>query len=240
MSYTATLELVTEASKLHKLPLQQWIANGVQFKFVGDNLDKMKRVRDARADHRAEMQHMYSLLVVQSRTSSPEGTSTAVRDITSLTSSAFLPTQQDIDAIQNNLVVLVARVLCKNMKFLSSFSKYVTAHIENKYAKEMAKKSDVIVLDVLMKNETKSADMLAIMRKMQTYLGDTYSQNERVLSGGDHVTCERQVNAKRHLKDGDTSFDRLDVFEPQPEDFHALMSFLGVSESTQNTIVHAV
>ena len=31
MSYNATLDLVTEAiaSKLHKLPLQQWIADGV-------------------------------------------------------------------------------------------------------------------------------------------------------------------------------------------------------------------
>ena len=232
MSYNATLELVTEASRLHQLPLQQWIAERVQFKFVGDNLDKKKGVRDIRADRQSEMQHMYSLLVVQSRMVLPENTSDAVRDISLLTPSAFLPAQQDIDAIQENLVILVACVLCNNMKFLSSFSEYVTKHIANKYATEMGKKSEVIVLDVMMKQETKSAHMLDIMWAMQGYLGESYPQNKTVLCGGDHVTCERQVNAKRHLRDGDTSFDRLDVFEPQPEDFHALMSYLGVSEST--------
>ena len=88
------LDLVTEASKLHKLPLQQWIADGVQFKFVGDNLDKKRGVRDIRTDHQSEMQHMYSLLVVQSRTVLPTDTSDAVRDIGLLTPSAFLPAQR--------------------------------------------------------------------------------------------------------------------------------------------------
>ena len=35
---------------------------------------------------------------------------------------------------------------------------------------EMSKKSEVVVLDVLMKNEAKSSDMIDIMRKMQDYL----------------------------------------------------------------------
>ena len=47
---------------------------------------------------------------------------------------------------------------------------------------------------------------------------------------GDQLTCERQVGAKRHMMDGDTPRDRLDKFEPVTEDWHALMSFLGVSE----------
>ena len=70
--------------------------------------------------------------------------------------------------------------------------------------------------------------MLDIMRTMQAYLRENFPQNRRVLSGGDHVTCERQINTKRHLMDGNTQKDRLDEFEPQPEDWHALRSFLGV------------
>ena len=61
LGYNATLAAVTEVSKLHKVPLQQWI--GVTFKFVG-NVDKMKGVR---VEHQAELQHMYSMLVVRSR-----------------------------------------------------------------------------------------------------------------------------------------------------------------------------
>ena len=94
----------------------------------------------------------------------------------------------------------------------------------------MAKKSDVIVLDVLMKNEAKNADMLDIMQAVQEYLGEDFPPDQRVLSGGDQLTCERQVGSKRNMMDGDTSRDRLDGFEIQTEDWHALMSFLGVSE----------
>ena len=93
----------------------------------------------------------------------------------------------------------------------------------------MAQKSEVVVLDILMKNEVKGSDMLEIMQTMQAYLGKDYPATKRVLSGGDQVTCERQVGAKRHVMDSDTPSDRLDVFEVQTEDWHALMSFLGVS-----------
>ena len=158
LSYNATLAAVTKVSRLHKIPLQQWIAEGVTFKFVGDNVDKMKGVRDIRTDHKAELQHMYSMLVVRSRVLSPPPDSrSSTGSYGSLRPSAFLPTVHDIRAIQDNLVILVSRILCYNMNHLSFLSKVVPAHITHQYSEEMAKKSDVVVLDVLMKNEAKHA-----------------------------------------------------------------------------------
>ena len=101
--------------------------------------------------------------------------------------------------------------------------------IDHAYSTEMAKKSEVVVLDVLMKNEVKGGDMLDIMDTMQSYLGKDFPAGKRVLSGGDQVTCERQIGAKRHMMDSNAPNDHLDVFEVQTEDWHALMSFLGVS-----------
>ena len=72
--------------------------------------------------------------------------------------------------------------------------------------------------------------MLDIMQAMQGYLGENIPPDRRVLSGGDQLTCERQVGSKKHMMDGDTPRDRLDEFKIQTEDWHALMSFLGVSE----------
>ena len=69
-----------------------------------------------------------------------------------------------------------------------SSSKSVPEHISHIYSKEMEQKSEVIVLDVFHKNETKNSDMLD-MKTMQSYLGD-YSGT--VLSGGDQLMCERQ------------------------------------------------
>ena len=49
-----------------------------------------------------------------------------------------------------------------------------------------------------MKNESKSKDMVDIMTTLQDYLGEDYPDDRPVLSGGDQMTCERQVGAQRH------------------------------------------
>ena len=48
-------------------------------------------------------------------------------------------------------------------------------------------------------------------------------------SGGDQLTCERQVGAQQHMMDGDTPEDRLQLLEPQTEDWHCLVCVLMVS-----------
>ena len=74
-SYSATLHLVADISKFNQGRLQQWIAKGIEFKFVGDNIDKKRGVRDIRSDHHGAMTHMFSMLAVQTRVASPVGTS---------------------------------------------------------------------------------------------------------------------------------------------------------------------
>lgn len=60
----------------------------------------------------------------------------------------------------------------------------------------MSDKSDVFILDILMKNEAAHKDMLDIMTTLHGYLGDDYDMQRRVASGGDQVTCERQIGAQ--------------------------------------------
>ena len=67
------------------------------------------------------------------------------------------------------------------------------------------------------------------MQTQQSYLGDDFPDTAIILSGGDQLTCERQYCAQRHLMDGDTPRDRLQLFEPVCEDWHALMCLLTVS-----------
>ena len=90
------------------------------------------------------------------------------------------------------------------------------------------KKSEVVVLDVLMKNEAKSSDMIDIMKKMQEYLGEGYPKDRRVASGGDQLTCERQAGAQRHMMCGNTPEERLELLEPQSEDWHCMVCVLTV------------
>lgn len=58
---------------------------------------------------------------------------------------------------------------------------------------------------------------------MQEYLGKEYPPEKKVASGGDQLTCERQAAAVRHMMDGDTPKDRLQLLEPQLEDWHSLV-----------------
>lgn len=138
------------------------------FKFWGDNLDKPKNVRDVLSDNQATMLHMYSLLVGRSRI--PGIGLFCVGQVAKLSSSpteSFLPTLSDVNAVKKNLVVLVCRVLTRYIHGLSPLSIAIPQHITHTYSAQMSKKSEVVVLDVLMKNEAKSSDMIHIMEKMQ-------------------------------------------------------------------------
>ena len=67
LSYTGTLKVIDDVSALHTVPLQQWIASDTPVKFIGDNVNKKRGVRDITSDHQSAMLNMYSMLVVRGR-----------------------------------------------------------------------------------------------------------------------------------------------------------------------------
>ena len=100
-------------------------------------------------------------------------------------------------------------------------------NIPHAHSSDVATKSEVVVLDVLHKNETPNADMVDIMKEEQSYLGDKF--HHTVLSGCDQMTCERQRCGQQQMMDADTRHGQLEVLEPCVEDWHCLLSILGVS-----------
>ena len=199
VSYNATLKLTEDVSKLHKVPVDKWIKEGVVLKFWGDNLDKQQHVRDLRSDNQGEMLHMFSMIVGRSRTPAPELPFTGqIAQLKDALPALFKPSVADVAVVKDNLVILVARTLTEYIPSLAAFSKVVPKHILHRYSAEMSKKSEVAVLDVLMKNEAKHKDMLDIMNAYQGYLGEDYPDDRPVVSGGDLLTCEREVGAQRH------------------------------------------
>ena len=95
--------------------------------------------------------------------------------------------------------MLVSRILTKYFKSLSPLSKAVPKHISHKYSTHMSKKSEVAVLNVLMRNEAQASDMLDIMHTIQGYLGNCKKQ---VASGGDQLTCEQHAGSSKASHDG--------------------------------------
>ena len=220
---------MTGISCLHEVPLKEWLSSGKPVKFLGDNVDFGKVVRDIRSDHRKSLVHMYSLLVLRHRVHDPSlATTGSTTDLINIEATAFLPDQEIIDDITMNLTVLAGRILCENIKCMKPLAKVVPNHIPHEYSDAMSEKSEAFFLDVLEKNEAKSADMLVIMKTMHDYLGEDFPNDNKVLSGGDQLTCERQSCAQKHVMDGDVPRDRLELVEPVTEDWHTLMCFLKV------------
>ncbi len=219
-----------ELSKTHSVPLTQWIEKGIVFKFWGDNVDKKRRVRDLRSDHKGTMLHMFSILVGRSRTPGPQFPHVGqISKLSEVPADFFLPTSDDVSRVKTNLTHLVSRVLTKYIPGLVCFAKIVPKHITHTYSKEMSHKSEVFTLDVLMKNEALHKDMIDIMGTLQKYLGEGYNNERRVLSGGDQLTKERQIGAQMHMMCGNSLLERLELLEPTSEDWHCMVCFLKVS-----------
>ncbi len=86
----------------------------------------------------------------------------------------------------------------------------------------MANKSEVVVLDVLHKDETKSAEMIDIMVEMHEYLGES---SKTRLSGGDYVTVERQRGAKQDKHNSETQKGKLAMVEPCSQVLFLLLAY---------------
>ena len=176
------------------------------------------------------MLHMFSILADRSRTPAPELPFTGqLSRLAETPPEFFLPTESDVAAVKKNLTAKVGRILTEYFHTLARFSKVVPKHILHMYSAEMSMKSDVVVLGILMKNESKRKDMIDIMKTLQGYLGDQYPDDRPVLSGGDQLTVEREVGAQRHLMCGDTPRDRLELLKPNPEDWHFLVAMIQVT-----------
>ena len=213
--------------------MDKWLREGAFVKFVGDNVDKQFNARDIRSDDHAQLRHMFSLLVIKARIPPPPPAllPELPTQSTSVKVDSFLPSLADMKVIQRDMEVLVGRIICDYIKDMSQLKKFVVSHIPHIYSEKMADKSEVIVLDVLHKNEIKSTHMIQIMRGMASYLGTTYKHI--VLTGGDHVTCEREQGAKRHVMFSNTPEGRLEQLEPCVEDWHCVMNFMMVSNAKQ-------
>ena len=143
LSYTGTLKVVSDISSMHEAPLKKWISSGLPIKFIGDNVDKRKDVRDIRSNHHHSLVHMYSLLVIRPRAyDSSLSTTGSTENLHKLDASSFLPTAEEINAIKINLTVLAGRTLCAYIKCLNQCAEVVPQHIPHQYSDSMAEKSD--------------------------------------------------------------------------------------------------
>jgi len=110
---------------------------------IRDNLDKSIQPRFMTMDQSLHYFHSYAALNRISFNDLTEDIPTS-RLLRSLNAGDFLPSLEDCKKFQDNYTVLMARVICKNLKAFESFKDCAPKHIMHKYSTQMAKKSVTI------------------------------------------------------------------------------------------------
>ena len=117
---------------------------------TGDNLDKTLKPRFMTIEHQTQSLHYfhaYAGLNCLSFDNLTEDVPTS-RLLRSLNPGDFLPSLDDCKKLRDNYAVLMARVICKNLKAFESFKDCVPEHIIHKYSTAMAKKSVTVSIIV--------------------------------------------------------------------------------------------
>uniref|UniRef100_A0A1X7U296 DUF6589 domain-containing protein n=1 Tax=Amphimedon queenslandica TaxID=400682 RepID=A0A1X7U296_AMPQE len=237
-----TLMILYQQEKLNAY-CNNW--NG--FKIVGDNIDKNIVPRDRRIDKQTSSLHCFHLYAVKDRVDfsgiSDKMNPHFMTPIEALPVDVMLPSLSDKQMMLHNFTVLIARILMEEFAFVKkTFSDIIPKHIDHLYSKEMKKKSEVVPLGVVLKNENVPVEMIEILESLEKYVPvlpvtgiDQITNKEvsanklhSILFGGNQLTRKRAEGVKESRKNSLTPLKQLQGLLPICEDWHAKQIFLEV------------
>ena len=116
-----------------------------------------------------------------------------LHDIKTFPLTEFLCSSVEVAEHKQHYSILLLRGLCNNIKFLSSSKKFVPRHIIHEYSVQMYWKSEERSLGLTFENES-STDGMA--KSLETLHGCIPVGVDKVIFGGDQLTCERATGIK--------------------------------------------
>ncbi|KAL5506330.1 hypothetical protein EMCRGX_G007948 [Ephydatia muelleri] len=218
------------------------------FRLVGDNVDKNVKPRDMRLNRQTTSLHYFHTYAVKDRICFSHLSTDPIEIVQdSINFEMFYPTVGDNTQLVSNLETLVARMFVQRIPGLQSLSAEATPHIKHLYSKQMALKSEVVPLGVMLKNENVLGDMIDILDGLHQYIPTTTtSQTLDVCAegghtravevklhnfsyiplGGDQLTIARIRGSQSIFSNSDNGEERLEGFVPVIEDWHTKMCFM--------------
>ena len=117
----------------------------ITIQLVGDNVDIHQYASRQTMEQRDQDHHWFHIIavrdcVVDDTLSTAEPTT----DITQLPLQTFLPSVNDCKQLHDEFVVLVGRVLVKNLSAFKSLATLVPEHIPHKYSSLVTQKSEIV------------------------------------------------------------------------------------------------
>ncbi|KAL5510576.1 hypothetical protein EMCRGX_G006142 [Ephydatia muelleri] len=220
------------------------------FRLVGDNVDKNVKPRDMRLNSQTTSLHYFHTYAVKDRICFSHLSTDPIEIVQdSINFEMFYPTVGDNTQLVSNLETLVARMFVQRIPGLQSLSAEATPHIKHLYSKQMALKSEVVPLGVMLKNENVLGDMIDILDGLHQYIPTTTTSQmldvcaegghtravevklhnfSYIPLGGDQLTIARIRGSQSILSNSDNGEERLEGFVPVTEDWHTKMCFMEV------------
>ncbi|CAC5384007.1 unnamed protein product [Mytilus coruscus] len=198
------------------------ISENTSFEIVMDNLNCRQKTRYKTLETSNKTHNLVHSIAVQHRIT--DNTKDALHpqaDILSIHNEAFIPNHEDYEALHSNFRTLIKRALVEFVPALKDSQDLVEFHIQHPYSELSAKKSNVIPLGILEKDENITEQMIQVVEHLQQYVpGTKDGKMIPILLGGDALSVERGEAASRARLDAITAEDRLDGFIWKSEDWH--------------------
>ncbi|VDI08139.1 Hypothetical predicted protein [Mytilus galloprovincialis] len=192
------------------------------FQIIMDNLNMNQKTRHKTEDTSNKVHNLVHSMAVNDRATptDPLDEIHPQADILSLSNELFIPSDNDIHHLNEDFKILIQRALVDNIPGLSEYRQVVQYHILHEFSQQAEKKSTVIPLGILEKDENITEQMIDVITHLQQYVPKRDKKLKPLLLGGDALSVERGEAAQKARIDAVTCEDRLDGFIWKSEDWH--------------------
>ncbi|XP_035688825.1 uncharacterized protein LOC118424384 [Branchiostoma floridae] len=209
------------------------------YQVIFDNVDIFVTAKHQSKRNKNRSLHWIQQYAVIDRVLNDLDSSTPQKSLRDLTVADYLPTEAIQAQLRRDYIIIVSRIMVDCLAAFEQLKKAAVRHIPHPYSEEMSKASEQTWLGLQFKNENVSADMVEILRYIQTHFVPAEEDPEgriqrlllTILLGGDWLSVERAENVQLAFMDGDNAEERLDGLLPKFELWHAIRNLVEILHS---------
>ena len=175
----------------------EMVKSGHKFVYVLDNIDWEEKAHDMRTDAQNKSVHAVATSIVFSRV--------PVRDLPDAgpqqdlkkcnVSELVKLTKAEMESVRSHYRTLVAKLLFENFPAFDKFKACIPQTTDCQHAKEMATKSNVVIMPILMKDEKKYSECVDILDQLEEWTHNIYSAAGLCTTSNAHTKSTSQPPA---------------------------------------------
>jgi hypothetical protein len=227
------------------------IKKGIEI--LGDNFDVTITPANMTMASQRQSLHWFLTMVKERRILASESDidfmdqDTENRDILKLPTSAWIPSTEEMNSLQENLKFHISKVLVTYMDFLKPVMKCVPKYITHEYMNDTKVRSVILNCDLVEASENSSEGMITILQNVNNLVFQAVERERRITNrvvfGGDVLTNERAFSAQQAMQNAKSDYDTLVGLVHRPEGLHREMNFLlvtcsGMLGSCSSLLIH--